>query len=265
MGSLRDRTAGSFWILPALLTVALGALAGLLNWADAALRGAGVEFGFAGGPAAARNLLSVIASSTLTLAALVFTVTLVVLTLASSQYSPRILRTFLTDRQTKVTLGIFLGTYTYALVALRAVRAAGEAGAGTAFVPGVTLTVGFLLALVVIGVFALFIDHIVQSVRVERIIGSIAAETRAVIDEVYPPDREMRSGARTGAVDAVASAIGHDRHTDGGRSHEIVAPHPRVVSSIDVATLVRRAPARLTRWACCTAVWGGLCLLVLRC
>lgn len=241
MGSMRDRAAGSFWVLPALLTVGLGALAGVLNWADTALRGAGVEFGFAGGPSAASTLLSVIASSTLTLAALVFTVTLVVLTLASSQYSPRILRTFLTDQQTKVTLGVFLGTYTYALVALRAVRAAGESG--PAFVPGVTLSVGFLLALVAIGVFALFIDHIVQSVRVERIIGSIAAETRAVIDEVYPPDRDARSGAPTGAPGAVTSAIVDDRHADRGRSHEIVAPHPRVVSSIDVATLVRRAQA----------------------
>ncbi|MBW3605570.1 MAG: DUF2254 domain-containing protein [Actinobacteria bacterium] len=241
MGSLRDRAAGSFWVLPAGLTLALGALAGVLNWTDAALRNAGIEFGFAGGPDAARGLLSVIASSTLTLAGLVFSVTLVVLTLASSQYSPRILRSFLTDQQTKLTLGVFLGTYTYALVALRAVRTAAESDGRGAFVPGVTLTVAFVLALLAIAVFALFIDHVVQSIRIERIIGGIAADTRAVIDDVYPADRDDRSASVTATPRTVTAAMVDDPLAGDDRSHQIFAPDPRVVSSIDADTLVSRA------------------------
>lgn len=241
MRKLRDRIAGSFWLLPALLTVALGALAGVLTWADGALLGVGEAFGFAGGPTAARSLLSVIASSTLTLAGLVFSVTLVVLTLASSQYSPRMLRTFLTDQRTKVTLGVFLGTYTYALVALRAVRTADEATGQSAFVPGITLTVAFALALVAIAVFALFIDHVVQSVRVERIIGSIADDTRRVIDAVYPDDRAGRDGSVGGTPGAVAAVAVADPADAGVALREISAPAARVVSSIDVGALVDRA------------------------
>lgn len=246
MHHLRDRVVGSFWMLPAAMSLAGGLMALLLTWADSALWSSGVEFGFAGGPDAARGLLSVIASSTLTLAGLTFSVTLVVLTLASSQYSPRILRTFLTDQRTKLTLGVFLGTYVYALVALRAVRSADDAIGRFVFVPGVTLTVAFVVALIAIGVFALFIDHVVQSIRVETIIERIAADTRQVIDRVYPVDPDDERGSTAPAPGVPAS--GDDAEVpDAGpaapprRSHEVLAPRPGVISSVNLSSLVGRA------------------------
>lgn len=245
MNHVRDRVVGSFWLVPAAMALAGGLLAVLLTWADSALWSTGVQFGFAGGPDAARGLLSVIASSTLTLAGLTFSVTLVVLTLASSQYSPRILRTFLTDQRTKLALGVFLGTYVYALVTLRVVRSADEALDRAAFVPGVALTVAFVVALVAIGVFALFIDHVVQSIRVESIIERIAADTREVIDRVYPVEPDDGSsmtpapGVSRSGDDAEVPDAGPD--APPRRAHEVAAPHPGVISSINLSSLIERA------------------------
>lgn len=238
---LRDRFQSSFLLLPASMTAGIGLLAALLTWADAALWESGVRFGFAGEPAAARGLLSTIASSTLTLAGLTFSVTLVVLALASSQYSPRVLRTFLKDRRTKMVLGVFLGTYVYALVTLRAVRSADEAAGQAAFVPGVAMTVAFVFALAAIGVFVFFIDHVVQSVRIERIIGRIAADTRGIIERWYP--LEQASSADASLPGTVASAALDTLAADGRATRAITAATPGVVSSIDSNTLVERARA----------------------
>lgn len=237
---MRDWVAGSFWILPATMVLAFSMLALVLTWADSALWSAGVRFAFAGGPDTARSLISAIASSTLTLAGLSFSVTLVVLVLTSSQYSPRVLRTFLRDRRSKLALGVFLGTYVYALVALRAVRGAESTPVGNdAFVPGVATTGSFVLALAAIGVFVMFIDHVVQSVRVENIIGRIAADTRRVLDRVHPPDAApVAAGAAPGGL--VTTAV-DDPPAAGGSTLEIPAPRPGVVSSIDIDELVEMA------------------------
>lgn len=265
---LRNWVAGSFSAFPAIMVIGFGSLAALLTWGDAALWSAGLRFSFAGGPDAARTLLSAVASSTLTLAGLSFSVTLVVLVLASSQFSPRVLRTFLRDRRTKLALGVFLGTYVYALVALRAVRSAEEGlGSSAAFVPGVTMTGSFLLALASIGVFVFFIDHVVQSVRVEHIIGRIAADTRTVIDTMYPTEPSDGGVAAIGetATDEPASEDAAPGHNDGaarsaqlpggvvttilgdhaassvGTTYEVVAHRPGVVSSVDIEGLVEAA------------------------
>lgn len=241
MGRLRSFVAGSFWVLPAGLVLMLGLMAGALTLGDAVLWRSGLQFAFAAGPDTARSLLSVIASSTLTLAGLSFSVTLVVLVLASSQYSPRVLRTFLRDRRTKLTLGVFLGTYVYALVALRAVRdVSGTSGRAEPFVPGVTISAGFVLALVAIGVFALFIDHVVKSVQVEHIIGRIAADTRAAVERVHPPDGG--AAAEPAAAGNVTGTVSGDPTSSGDHAvHDVMAPHPGVVTWIDVDALVAAA------------------------
>ncbi len=162
------------------------ALAVVLSQLDQELQRGGSEFAFTGGPDSARSLLSTIAASMLTLTALVFSITIVVLQLTSSQFSPRALRTFLRDRQNQLALGVFLSTFVYALTALREVR--GQDGVAELFVPGVTITVAFILVLVSVGLFVQYIDHIAQSIRVVTIIDRIAVETRRTIDRVHPEE-----------------------------------------------------------------------------
>jgi len=138
---------------------------------------------FAGGePGVATNVLTVIAGSMITVATLVFTLTLVALTLASTQFSPRILRMFMRDRITQTVLGFFVSIFVYCLVVLRTIRS----DAGNPFVPSIAVTVGAALGVAAMGVLVYFMHHIAKSINASNIIATIAAETVEVIDEMYP-------------------------------------------------------------------------------
>jgi uncharacterized membrane protein len=135
---------------------------------------------FGGSPSTARTLLSVIATATTTLLALVFTILAVVIQLGSSQYSPRVLRTMFQDFPSHLTIGVFVATIAYALVVLLAL------GPGEEDAHGVATTLAFGMAVIAVVTFAIYANHIVHSVRIASIINRVAIETRGVIDAVFP-------------------------------------------------------------------------------
>jgi uncharacterized membrane protein len=159
-------------------------------------------FAFSGGPATAQNTLATIATAVLSFTGLVFSITIVALQLASSQFSPRVLRTFLRDRGTKVTLGIFVGTFVYTILVLQSIR---EGADHTAiFVPGDAVTVASLLVLCTVLAFVYFVNHITNAIRVVSIIEAVAHETRDAIEANFPPavppdERDALDGGDTGA------------------------------------------------------------------
>lgn len=183
---LRDR----FWVLPlgfALATAFLGlGLTALDDWLDTSLE---LPLLFAGGPEGARSLLSAIITSMISFTALVFSITVVVLQLTSSQFSPRVLRTFLRDWFNQVALGVFVATFVYSLVVLRAVRGTTETDT---FVPQISVTVAFGFVLASVAVFLLYIDHIAQSIRAATIVTQIGEDTRAAIMRNDPSRTESR-------------------------------------------------------------------------
>jgi uncharacterized membrane protein len=123
-------------------------------------------------------MLSTIASSMMTVVGVTFSMTLVTLALASSQYTSRVLGNFMRSRITQAVLGIFAGIFTYCLIVLRVIRGSDEA----AFVPGIAVLVAVVLALAGIGVLILFIHHIATSIQASSIICSVADETIAAIE-----------------------------------------------------------------------------------
>ena len=175
----------SLWFAPATLAGAAIVVARSLVAVDArvdARLDAALPW-FAGGePGVATNVLTVIAGSMITVATLVFTLTLVALTLASTQFSPRILRMFMRDRITQTVLGFFVSIFVYCLVVLRTIRS----DAGSPFVPSIAVTVGAALGVAAMGVLVYFMHHIAHSINASNIIATIAAETVEVIDEMYP-------------------------------------------------------------------------------
>ena len=181
---LRDR----FWVVPLLFAIGatlLGlALTTLDDMLDTSLT---LPLLFAGGPEGARAVLSAIITSMISFTGLVFSITVVVLQLTSSQFSPRILRTFLRDWVNQIALGVFVATFVYALVVLRAVT--GTAQTDT-FVPQISVTMAFVLVLASVVVFLFYIDHIAQSIRAASIVTRIAEETRAVLESRHPQDAE---------------------------------------------------------------------------
>ncbi|MFI5020401.1 MAG: DUF2254 domain-containing protein [Alphaproteobacteria bacterium] len=135
-------------------------------------------------PQVAQVILSGIATSIMTVVSIVFAILLMTLTLASTQFSPRILVNFVRDRTTQWTLGVFLGTFSYCMAALPAARSLPHP-----FVPVVTATGAMLLALVCVGWLIYFINHISRSISVNHIVDRIAREAELVIDEFMPYPR----------------------------------------------------------------------------
>jgi uncharacterized membrane protein len=133
---------------------------------------------------AARQILTTIAAAVITVVTLVFSITIVTLTLASTQFGPRMLRNFIRDRVTQLTLGSFVATFVYAILALVSIGP----GSHGEFVPHLSITVTMALVLVDVGVLVVFIDHIAKSIQLPQVIASIAGDlARAIETEVAPP------------------------------------------------------------------------------
>ena len=182
---LWSKVLTSFWFVPSLmiavsilLAVALievdssGSERWLARWPR--MFGAGAE--------GARGMLSTIAASMMTVVGVTFSMTLVTLALASSQYTSRILRTFTGDRVTQVVLGMFTGIFTYCLIVLRTIRGADEG----VFVPSLAVTFAVLLAIGGVVTLIFFIHHIASSIQASSIIASVAAETMEAVDRLFP-------------------------------------------------------------------------------
>jgi uncharacterized membrane protein len=197
------------------LCVAAGALIGIGAIAiDRALDYDAVPRGVVGGPDAAAAILTTVAASMVSLTALVLTITMVVVQLAMGQFSPRIVQRVLQDKPSQVAIGLFVGTFVVALLALREVTNNGD---GTGHVPGVAVTTAFLLVLASIAVLVIYVQHIGQSLRVSALIELVGKDTRAVIDQLYPDkgkpyaDSDGDAAVVRAARSGVITGIGYEQ------------------------------------------------------
>lgn len=176
----------SLWFLPTMAVIGAIVLAVGLTQVRVTDGSAIAAIVFGGGAAGARGMLQAVAGSVITVTSLVFTMTVVTLQLASSQFSPRLLRTFLRDRGNQVVLSMFLATFAYSLTVLRTIRAAegGEEG----FVPQVAVTGVFVLAMASVAALVYFVHHITNEIRVDTMMREVERDTRRTIDHVYPDD-----------------------------------------------------------------------------
>ena len=175
----------SFWFVPSLIVAGSIALALALIEADATGSQQWMAHWprlFGANAVGARVILSTIAGSMMTVVGITFSMTLVTLALASSQYSSRILRTFMRDRVTQVVLGMFTGIFTYCLVVLRTIRGGDEGG----FVPSVAVLFGVLLVIGGVGILIFFIHHVASSIQASSILASVADETIGAVDRLFP-------------------------------------------------------------------------------
>lgn len=145
---------------------------------------------FAGGGESARGILTAIATSLITVTGVVFSVTIVTLQLASSQFTPRVIRRFVAERSNQIVLAIFIGTFTYTLLVLGSIGSGADTG--TAPVPRVAVSLALILLLVSVGALIFFIHHSAYSVQAAVIIYKESRETLAQLDRLFPE----RAGAR---------------------------------------------------------------------
>ncbi len=176
---------GSLWFLPVVIVCLGCALAiGLVEMhapfdSDIAERWPRL---LGAGAAGSRAMLTAIATSMITVAGVVFSITIVALSLTASQYSPRVLRTFMSDRPTQVVLGTFVAIFTYCLIVLRTIRGGDEG----AFVPSIAVLGGMGMAFVGVGLLIYFVHHVASSIQVSSILARIAEDAVSAIDRIFP-------------------------------------------------------------------------------
>jgi uncharacterized membrane protein len=153
-----------------------------------------------------------VASATISIAALTFSLTIVALTVASQQFGPRLLRNFMRDVSNQVVLGAFIAIFIYCLLVLGAIRSPEE----SPFVPYLSVTIGVGAALGGLGVLIFFIDHISASIHAANVIEVVGREIDAAVDRLFP-EQIGRGGPRTAAAIAPPTGAGTAvRATRGG-------------------------------------------------
>ena len=185
---LLDALKGSYWFLPTVMTLLSALLAWCMVTVDSGMgpewtkEAAWIE---AAHPEGARQLLSVIGGSMITVAGTVFSVTIAAVVYASGQYGPRLLSNFMSDRGNQVTLGTFISTFAYCLLVLRTIRSADESGGGE-FVPDLAILVALILALCSIAVLIYFIHHVPSKLHISSVIEGIGSRLIRDIATRFP-------------------------------------------------------------------------------
>lgn len=176
----------NFWFVPsimvagtivlALVTIRLDRATANENWI------ATLGWTFTRGPEGSRAVLSTIAGSMMTIISVAFSITIIALQLASSQFGPRLLRNFMRDRVNQAALGTFIATFTYCLLVLRTVNGTED----ERFVPHLSVALALLLALTSLGMLIYFFHHSAASIQADNVIAEVSLELHHAIDRLYP-------------------------------------------------------------------------------
>ena len=239
-----ERVRGSYWFIPSVMAVlsvaaAVGMLA--LDRSAPAEEFTDLRWIYSGDADGARDVLATVGGSMITVAGVVFSITIVVLSLASSQYGPRLVRNFLRDTGNEVVLGTFISTFIYCLIILRAVRGQD----GDTFIPQLSVTLGVGTGLIRLAVLIYYIQHVAASIRVEHVVQMASLDVGHTLDEIFP----RRVGQDAGAVTIVqgdmarlsadgepyvvtADAAGYVEHLDGGGLISLATEHDLVLELI---------------------------------
>jgi uncharacterized membrane protein len=181
----REALRTNLWLVPSLLIAAVGVLFLVTYGLDRAVYRGDLHL-----PSwirtesadAGRQVLIAIAAAVITVTGVVFSITILALTLASQQFGPRMLRNFIRDVGNQLTLGLFVATFVYAVLALGSITN----GARGEFVPSISISVALLLLLGDLAVLIYFINHIAVSIQLPEVIAGIARDLSRAIDAEFP-------------------------------------------------------------------------------
>ncbi len=180
-----DNLKTSFWFVPTIMAMATLVLSlvtlSLDQWVTIKRTGM-LGWLFAGDPQSVSALLTTIIGSIISVFSVVFSVTIVSLTLAAGQFGPRVLRNFMRDRGTQIVLGVFISTFLYSLLALQQVKQAHE----HASVPHVSVFTSLILVIISLGTLIYFIHHVAESIQAPNVITRVSAALGQAIDRFYP-------------------------------------------------------------------------------
>jgi uncharacterized membrane protein len=180
----------SFWLVPGTMSLIAAALAVAAHFGDLWLTKQGTRslppLIFVSSPDTARDVISTLLSSMITMTSLVFSITMVVLTLAASQFGPRLIRSFMSSPHTQYVLGVFVMTSVYCLIVLGTTGNASGSDEQQAFL---SVSLALLLTLTSIALLVLFLHFLARSIVSETVIERIGREIQSQLDALDPiPD-----------------------------------------------------------------------------
>jgi uncharacterized membrane protein len=223
----REVLRTNLWLVPAFEVLGAGVLFLITYALDRAAYNhvfAVPGWAISGSPDVARTVLTAIAAAVITVIGVVFSIVIVALTLTSTQFGPRMLRNFIRDRGTQVTLGTYVATFVYAVLTL------GSVGQGThgPFVPHISVTVTLALMLADLAVLIYFLHHIAVQIQLPEVIASIAGDLQKAI--------ELQTGDPSEGADAeLATALIANMNGAGG---VVTAPRSGYIQYLEHQTLV---------------------------
>ena len=207
--NLLARIRSSYWFIPSLMLLGTFGLSLLTLYLDRRIAFSNLEFPlpfiYLTQPDGAKTLLGTVAGSMLSVASLTFSILMVVLTMASSQFGPRLIDNFMRDRSNQFVLGSFISTFLYCLLILRVVRGGGDVDVGI-FVPQLSVTVSLVLAIFNLGAFIYFIHNTTENIQVTNVLARISDALTHKILESYPENFLFPDSIGLGLADVEGDA-----------------------------------------------------------
>ncbi len=243
----------SLWLIPVLCVLVGAGISFATLAVDRANDYKLVPPSLVGGPDAALQILTTVATSMVSLTALVLTIVLVAVQLAMGQFSPRIVQRLLRDRPSQFAIGLFVATFVHALLDIRDVDPGSGDDPGQ--VPGVAVLATFALALACIAVLVMYVHHVGQALRISALVELAGTQARRLLDKVYPDDGEESAVHDPHVVEArtsgVLTFVAHDRLVEVARKAGVVVElTPALGDYIPAGAplfVVRGDPSRLER------------------
>lgn len=230
-----DSLHSSFWFVPSLMVGLAIGLSLLTIGIDHRIEAdiiSDMTWLYSLGPSGSRAVLSAIAGSMMSVATTAFSITIVALQLASSQFGPRLLRNFMQDTGNQVVLGTFISTFVYCLMVLRTVNES----EGQEFVPHVAVTCAIGLAIASIGVLIYFLHHAASSIQVDNIIKAVGEDLEQAIQRLFPKTTEHSVLSQTEEATEIDIPTGFYNH-----SYPIYAKSDGYLQAIDDGQLMQIA------------------------
>ena len=235
LSKLLDSLHSSFWFIPTLMVVLAIGLSFLTIHIDQSSNTeiiGNLGWAYALGPNGSRAILSAIAGSMVSVATTAFSITIVALQLASSQFGPRLLRNFMQDTGNQIVLGTFISTFVYSLLVLRTVNGVDK----NQFVPHLAVTCGIGLAIASIGVLIYFIHHSASSIQVDNVVSKVGRELDDTINRLFP--EQIGRGASKHRNEPSINDIPDDFDCD---ARSIQAASSNYIQAIDTVQLMQIA------------------------
>lgn len=223
----------SFWCIPALMICAAMVFSFAMVTLDRAFSIDESQriYGFmlSVSPEGARSILTTIAGSMMSVAGVTFSITIVVLNLASSQFGPRLLRNFIKDRGIQFVLGTFVSSFIYCLLVLRSVESVGK----DIFVPNFSVTFAVVLAFLGVGVLIYFIHHIATSIQANMVIAEVSKELQRSFRQLFTEELEEKPTNITTSIVAL-----QEENTAHFHKHSVFSRANGYLQAIDFDTLL---------------------------